>query len=199
MKKITVRELTVTAMLSAVASVLMLFHFNLPFMPSFISFDVADLPPLLASFAIGPVYGAVVCFMKNFLHILLHSSHTMFVGELSNFILSCAFVVTAGLIYQKQKTRKKAIIASLCGALAAALVGVISNYYLIYPLFGVVYHFSKETILGMYQAILPGVKNLWQALVIFNLPFTFVKGLCSALIAFAIYKPLSPILKGRKQ
>lgn len=199
MKKITVRNLTVTAMLSAIAAVLMLFHFNLPFMPSFISFDLADLPPLLASFALGPVYGAVVCFMKNFLHILLHSSHTMFVGELSNFILSCAFVVTAGLIYQKQKSRKGAIIASLCGAVVSAVVGVFSNYFVIYPLFGVVYNFSRETILGMYQAILPWVKNLWQALVIFNLPFTFVKGLCSALIAFAIYKPLSPILKGQKQ
>lgn len=199
MKKITVRELTVTAMLSAAAGVLMLLHINLPFMPSFISFDVADLPPLLASFALGPVYGVVVCFLKNFLHILLHSSHTMFVGELSNFILSCVFTVTAGLIYQNHKTRKRAIVASLCGAAASAAAGVFSNYFLIYPLFGIVYGFTGEVILGMYRAILPQIGNLWQALVIFNLPFTFVKGLCCALIAFAIYKPLSPVLKGRTQ
>ena len=47
--------------------------------------------------------------------------------------------------------------------------------------------------------ILPSVSNMWQALVIFNLPFTFVKGLCSAVIAFLIYKPLSPVLKGKIQ
>ncbi len=199
MKKITVRNLTVTAMLSAAAGVLMLLHINLPFLPSFLSFDVADLPPLLASFALGPMYGIIVCFMKNILHIMMHSSHTMAVGELSNFILSSAFVFTAGMIYKNHKTRKGAIISAISGAGASAVLGVFSNYFLIYPLYGLVYHFSRETILGMYQVILPSVDNMWQALVIFNLPFTFIKGLCSAVIAFVIYKPLSPVLKGKIQ
>ena len=55
-----------------------------------------------------------------------------------------------------------------------------------------------DTILDLYRAINPGVKNLWQALICFNLPFTFLKGMCSVAIAFVIYKPLSPILKGRR-
>ena len=178
MKKITVRTLTVTAMLSAVAAVLMMLQSKLPFMPSFISFDVSDLPPLLASFALGPVWGVVVCLLKNVLHVF--TSTTGGVGELSNFIISGTFVFVAG------------------GAAASAVVCVFTNYYLIYPLFGLI-GWKSEIILGLYRAILPQVSNMWQALAIFNLPFTFVKGLCCALLAFAIYKPLSPILKGKKQ
>jgi riboflavin transporter FmnP len=37
-----------------------------------------------------------------------------------------------------------------------------------------------------------------QALCIFNLPFTFVKGLISVAITTIVYKPLSPILHGKK-
>lgn len=196
MKKITVRNLTVTAMLSAVAAVLMMLQIKLPFIPSFISFDISDLPPLLASFALGPSWGITVCLLKNVLHAF--SSSTGGVGELSNFIISGTFVFVAGMIYKRQKTRKGAIVSSVIGAAASAVICVFSNYFIIYPLFGLL-GWKSEIILGMYQAILPSVQNMWQALIIFNLPFTFVKGLCSALLAFAIYKPLSPILKGRKQ
>ena len=55
-----------------------------------------------------------------------------------------------------------------------------------------------EAILGMYQAILPSANSLIKCLVIFNMPFTLVKGLLDALICMLIYKPLSPILHGRK-
>ncbi len=196
MQKITVRKLTVTAMLSAVAAVLMMLQIKLPFMPSFISFDVSDLPPLLASFALGPVWGVIVCLLKNVLHAF--SSSTGGVGELSNFIISGMFVFVAGMIYKHKKTRMGAIISSVIGAAASAVVCVFTNYYIIYPLFGLI-GWKSEIILGLYQAILPWVSNMWQALAIFNLPFTFVKGLCCALLAFAIYKPLSPVLKGKKQ
>ena len=48
----------------------------------------------------------------------------------------------------------------------------------------------------MYQAILPSVKSIFQSLLVFNLPFTFVKGMVDVLITFLIYKRISPILKG---
>ena len=54
----------------------------------------------------------------------------------------------------------------------------------------------KENILAMYQAILPSVKSIFQSLLVFNLPFTFVKGMVDVLITFLIYKRISPILKG---
>jgi riboflavin transporter FmnP len=55
----------------------------------------------------------------------------------------------------------------------------------------------KEVVLSAYQAILPSMKSIPQCLVVFNLPFTIVKGLISTAIVMLIYKPLSRILKGR--
>ena len=52
-------------------------------------------------------------------------------------------------------------------------------------------------ILSLYQAINPNVKNLWDALLWFNMPFTFIKGMLSVIITFLIYKKLSPLLKGK--
>ena len=80
-----VRYITVTAMLSAVAFVLMYLEIAIPIMPSFIKFDFSDLPALLGSFALGPVCGVLICLIKNVLHLAF--SNSMFVGELSNFIL----------------------------------------------------------------------------------------------------------------
>ena len=60
------RRLTVTAMLSAVAFLLMFLEFSLPMLiPSFVKLDVSDLPALLGSFALGPVYGVVIEVLKN--------------------------------------------------------------------------------------------------------------------------------------
>lgn len=85
-----VRYITVTAMLSAVAFVLMYLEIAIPIMPSFIKFDFSDLPALLGSFALGPVCGVLICLIKNVLHLAF--SNSMFVGELSNFILGAVFV-----------------------------------------------------------------------------------------------------------
>lgn len=100
-----VRYITVTAMLSAVAFVLMYLEIAIPIMPSFIKFDFSDLPALLGSFALGPVCGVLICLIKNVLHLAF--SNSMFVGELSNFILGAVFVAIAGNIYKHKKTKKE--------------------------------------------------------------------------------------------
>ena len=88
--KVNVRYITVTAMLSAVAFILMFFDFSVPFMPSFIKMDLSELPALIGAFAMGPVCGTFVCLVKNLLHLTITS--TGGVGELTNFILGAAFV-----------------------------------------------------------------------------------------------------------
>ena len=70
-----VRNMTVTAMLSAVAAVLMFFDFSLPmFIPGFVKMDISELPALLAAFSMGPVSGVVVCLVKNLLAAIFHGS-----------------------------------------------------------------------------------------------------------------------------
>ena len=106
-KRVNVRYLTVTAMLSAVAYILMFLDFSVPFMPAFIKMDLSELPALIGSFAMGPLCGVVVCLIKNVLHLFITT--TGGVGELSNFILGVAFVLPAGLIYKHKKDRKSVV------------------------------------------------------------------------------------------
>ena len=199
MKKDTTHNLTVAAMLSAVAFILMFIEFPIPMLiPAFIKMDFSDLPALLGAFALGPVYGVIISFMKNLLHIVIKGTSTACVGELSNFILGAIFSAVAGYIYKHHKSRKTAIIGAVAGAVAMGVLSVPSNYFVVYPAYVQFYHMPLEAILGMYQAILPSADSLIKCLSIFNLPFTLVKGLLDAVLCMLIYKPLSPILHGRR-
>lgn len=190
--RVTTRALVVTAMLSAIGYVLMLFDFSVPFMPSFIKLDISELPALIASFSLGPVYGVVVCLVKNLLNTL--QSQTLGIGDLSNFLLGTMFVFPAGLIYQRMKSRKGALIGSLAGAVIMAVGSVFTNIFLVYPLY---YNLmSKEAILNAYQAIIPAMESVEQSIICFNMPFTFLKAMLSVLVTFLIYKRISPIIKG---
>lgn len=190
------RALTGTAMLAAVATILMYMEFPIPIMPGFIKMDISELPALIASFAYGPLSGIAVCLIKNL--IKLPSTSTAAVGELFNFVMGALFVGVAGIVYKKNKARKGAIIGAVAGALIMALVSLPYNYFVVYPAYVVMYHLPLEAIIGMYQAINPNVNGLLACLVTFNVPFTFAKGMVDALLCFLIYKPLSPILHGRK-
>ena len=181
--KFNIRTIAVTGMLGALATVLMFLEFPIPMLiPPFIKFDFSELPALLAAYAMGPVSGIAVCFIKNVIN-LLHTQ-TGGVGELSNFILGVCFVLPAGLIYKRKKTQKSAMIGALAGAVLMSVVSVFSNYFVVYPVY---------TNFMPMQAILGA---LWDALIWFNMPFTFIKGMCSVVITFFIYKKISPILKG---
>ena len=192
LRPFTVRKLAVTAMLGAVSTVLMFISFNVPLMPSFIKLDLSELPALIASFALGPLWGVCVCLIKNLINVFF--STTGGVGELSNFILGASFVFIAGMLYKHMGGRKGALLGSLCGAAAMAIISVFSNYYVVYPVYTA--FMPMDVILSMYQAINPNVKTLWDALIWFNMPFTFIKGMISVVLTFLIYNKLSPLLKG---
>lgn len=193
-KQVNLRSLTSTAVLGAAASALMFLGLHVPLMPSFLQLDFSELPALIASFSLGPVSGVAVCLIKNLVH--LFATSTGGVGELSNFLLGAAFVLPAGVIYRVKKGRLGALIGALTGAAAMALLSYPSNLFIVYPAYGLV--MPMEAILDMYRDINPNVKTLSDALIWFNMPFTFVKGLLSTAVAFLIYKRLSPILKGTK-
>lgn len=191
--KLTARSMAVIAMLAAVSFVLMLFDFSVPLMPSFIKMDLSELPALVGAFALGPVSGVAVCLVKNLLHLFVTS--TGGVGELSNFMLGAVFTGVAGWLYQRNKTRKGAFIGALAGAVCMAVVSVFSNYYIVYPVYTA--FMPMEGIIAAYQAIYSGIDNLWKALIIFNMPFTFVKGMLVTAVTFLIYKKIAPVLRGR--
>ena len=170
-------KLTISAMLSGVAFLLMFIEFPIPaLIPSFVKLDVSDLPELLAAFSLGPVYGIVVTFLKNLLFSVLHGTSSAYVGELFNFVMGSVFSFSAGYIYSRNKSRKGALIGAVVGAALMAVLSVPFNYLLVYP------------------AFLPSSDSLIKCLTIFNMPFTFFKGMLDVVLCFLIYKPLSPLL-----
>ncbi len=192
-KKVNARKLAVIAVMGAVAAVLMLLSFSLPIIPSFIKMDFSELPALIAAFSMGPLAGVGVCFVKNLVNVFLTT--TAGVGELCNFLLGAAFMVPAGLLYKKHNSLKGAMIASLAGAAVMAVISLPVNYFLTYPAYSQFLGFPTEAILDLYRAINPNVNTLFEALLWFNVPFTFVKGLCDVLLTFLVYKRLSPVIK----
>lgn len=192
------RTLTLTAILSAVASVLMFFSINVPLMPSFIKLDFSEIPAVFASFALGPLSGVTVCLVKNMVN--LFSTTTMGIGELSNFLLGLSFVWPAGFIYSRRRNFKWAIIAAITGTVTMSILSVFTNFFIVYPVYFNV--LPIEAILAMYNVINPFVgrepnsENLVKALITFNMPFTFIKGTLAVFVTFVIYKPLAPVLRG---
>lgn len=185
-------KLTVTAMLSAAAFVLQMLEFPLPFLiPPFVKMDLSELPALLAAFSLGPSSGVAVCLIKNVIKAFVKTSSGG-VGELCNFLLGAAFMVPAGLIYKHMKTRKGALLGALAGTVIMGLLSVPVNYFITYPIYTA--FMPIDQIIGMYQHLIPSVNGLLACLVIFNLPFTLLKGLLDMGLAFLIYKPLSPFL-----
>lgn len=199
MRKTKTHDLIVAAMLSAIAFILMFIDFPIPVLiPSFVKMDISDLPALLGAFALGPSYGVVISLVKNLLHIIIKGTSTACAGELGNFLMGAVFAAAAGWVYKHHKSRKGAIWGAVVGAVAMALFSVPANYFITYPAYVTFYHMPLEVILGMYQAILPAADSLIKCLLIFNMPFTLLKGLLDAVICMMIYKPLSPILHGKK-
>ncbi len=191
-KSLKIRIVTVTAIMSAFGFVLMMLEISVPFMPVFIKFDFSELPALITAFAYGPISGILVCLIKNLLHLFF--TGTMGIGELANFLMGAVFVGVAGVIYKYRKNRSGALIGSIIGSLIMSFACIFINYFITYPIYSVLL-MPSEVILSFYKDLLPSVNSLFAALMIFNLPFTFFKGVVDTVICLLIYKKLSPILK----
>ena len=183
------------ALMSAIAIVIYYFDFPVPLMPSFIKLDLSNVVTLLAGFALGPVEGVVVCLIKNAVHLLIKGmGTTMGIGDIFDFVTSAVFAFTAGIIYVKKRTKKGAIIGCIAGALAMTVISLPLNYFIVYPIYFKAFG-GEEAILGMYRELRASTGSIFEALCIFNLPFTLVKAALCALVTVLIYKPLSPIIK----
>ena len=194
------RKITVTAIMSALGFVLMYIGdmFKIPLMPSFLKVDISELPALITAFAFGPAWGVGVCALKNIIHLLFFFGNSSGIGELANFLLGVPYVLVAGLVYKIHHDRKHAFIGALLGDAAMAVAAFFINWLIVYPLYIKVMHIPLEAILNEYANILPSVDSTWKAILALNVPFTFIKGLLSVVITFAIYHNISPILKGKK-
>ena len=187
-----IRRITSAAILTAMAVALMYLEIPLPLMPPFLKFDFSEIPVLVGSFALGPVYGIIIELLKNLIH--LPVSATSGIGEMSNFLTGSIYVFTAGFFYNRHRTRKGAVVAMLIATAALTLIAIPLNYYVTLPLYGTVLNFSTEAIIAMSAKVNSLITSKWSLIFWGFVPFNLFKGLVVAFVTFWIYKPISKLI-----
>ncbi len=179
----SVRGLVKIGLLSAASFVLMLVHFPLavvlPFVAPWLKLDISDLPALIGAFAMGPLAAVFIEFIKNLLNLLM-ASDTSGIGELSNFIVGCSFVIPASVIYFRHKTKQSAIIGMVIGIIAMTVMACLSNYYIILPIY-----MSPEVLENF---------DIRNYILLSVIPFNLIKSILQSVIAILLYKKISPLL-----
>ena len=195
-KKLNVKKIALIGMLGALGGLLMLIKTPLPFMPPFMDFDLAALPEIIGGFALGPVAAVLIVIVKLIVKLAILGTSTAFVGELSNFIVSVAYVLPAVLIYDHHKEKKSALQGMMIGTIVCTLAAVISNVYMIIPFYAnMMAGWSVDTIVDMCHAVCPLVNDIWTLALFGVVPFNFIKCGVTSVITFIVYKKISVPLK----
>lgn len=190
----TIKYIARVAVLSAIASLLMLLELPLWFAPPFYELDFSELPILLGGFALGPAAAVLMELIKNLLNLLMNGTDTAFVGEFANFVTGCALVLPATLIYKYKKTLKGAILGLAVGAVSLMTVGSLMNYFLLIPAFSSFYGMPIDAIVAMGTKVNGAIVDLKTLIVFAVVPFNLLKAAACAVLSLLMYKRLSKIL-----
>ena len=193
------RTIAVIGMFSAIATILFLFEFTVPFAPPGIyKLDFSELPALIGGFAFGPVAGVMIEFLKVLLKTLIKGTSTAFVGELANFVIGASFVLPASIIYRMKKTKVNALISCIVGTILITIVGSAFNGIYLLPTFAAMFGMDMDSIIGMGTAVNSHITDVTTFVCFAVAPLNLLKGAANSVITLFIYKPLSPIIKGNR-
>ena len=199
-KKMTVKQMSVIAVFSALSVVLYYFaKFKLPFFPSWLDIQFSDVPALLTSFMYGPWSGVLVVIVRFFCK--LPGSSTVGVGEFADVLIGVTLCLIAGYIYKKHRSIKGALCAMGIGMLAATVVATVGNWLILIPAYKAIAGFPQAALTGTMDTIISGgqgvvtdsnfmVYYLFVAVVPFNL-FRYV---LVFIITFLLYKRLKMLI-----
>lgn len=188
--KLTTQMICFVGLFGALSTILMLFQVPLFFVPGFMKLDAAELPAILGAFMFGPAAGESIVLVKIALNLLIDGTDTMYVGELSNLLLSSIYVLCASGIYQRRKTKKTAAVSLLISVVLTSVIAVISNTLLTFPAYAVVYGLSMDKIVEMAGAVNPLVCDAVTMMIWSILPFNLIKYGAVSVLTFLLYKKL---------
>ena len=179
-KRIDTKELTMLALLAALAYVVMFLSKQIPVnVLGFLNFDLKDVIICITGFLFGPLPAAGVSLVVSFIEMITISSTGPW-GLLMNVLSTCAFVCTAAFIYQRNKTIKNAVIGLVVGVLLMTALMLLWNY-LITPIYmGQPREFVASLLIPAF------------------LPFNLIKGGINATLTVLLYKPVVTALRKAK-
>lgn len=191
------RRVSIIGVCSAIAAVLMLFEFPLPFLaPTFYELDLSELPVLLCGFYLGPA-AAVLCeILKILLKLLFKGTSTMFVGDFANFAVGCSMVLPAVILYHIKKSRKSAFWGLLTGTLVLTVFGSAFNALYLLPTFARIL-VPMENILAAGKAVNGNVNSVWTLVLYCVVPLNLIKGVVVSALTLLLYKRVARPLFGK--
>ena len=196
---LSTRKMAMIRMFSAIAAILHIMDFALPFIaPPFYKLDFSELPALIGAYAFGPFAGVMIEFLKILLKLIFKGTSTAFVGDLANFAVGCSFILPASVIYDFNKKKKTAILSCVVGTIVLTVFGTMFNALYLIPAFSALYGLGIEEIIAMGTSINKGITDLTSFVIIAVAPLNLIKGSVVSLITLLVYKKISPILKSRK-
>ena len=171
-----IQKLIYTAMLAAVAGVLMSLEFSVPMMPPFYKVDFSDVPSVIAVFLMGPVSGICVEVIKLLIKLITVGTNTMYVGELANLIAAFLFVWPLWFLYQKLgANRKAAVEALLLSIVIRTACACFINANITLPLYAKAMSLPLDEVIRMVASVNPAIKDLNGFIILATIPFNVLK------------------------
>ena len=190
-----IKKLSIIAFLAAISSVLMTFNFPIILAPSFMKMDLSELPIMIGGFVLGPIESVIIAILKVLVKFVLKPSTSMYTGELANLIGSVSYVLPASIIYNKFKTKRRAIYGMALGVVLASVICTISNKLFIFPMYMELYGMTESSIIKICSAIMPFIDNMNKVYLYSVLPFNVIKYLITTIITYFLYKKISIQIK----
>lgn len=192
---LSIRNVVQIGMFGALAAVLMLFEFPLPFIaPSFYELDLSEIPVLIGTFSMGPVAGVLIELIKILLKLVLKGTSTAYVGDVANFVIGCFFLLPAGIIYKVRRTKKGAVIGMAVGTAVMAAAGAVMNAYVLLPFYSRFYGMPMEALIAAGTEVNSLITSIPTFVLIAVVPFNLIKGIVVSLVTYLVYKRVRVII-----
>ena len=163
----------VTMALMAALSIILVYLIRIPFPgATFLEYDPADVPILIGTFIYGPWNGLLLTIVVSVVQGLTVSAHSGVIGIMMHIFATGAFVLVAGLIYNRKKTWKSAAIGLGVGALTMVVTMVIWNI-IFTPIF-----------MGVPRSV------VMPMIVPFIVPFNIIKAGVNGIVTLITYKQI---------
>lgn len=186
------------AMLTAVATLFMMFDFPIPIFPGFYKFDFSYFPVVIASFSMGPIAGIITAVLKDLIAFIIAGTFTESagIGAIADICIGLSFIVPAGLIYKKKHTKKGALLALGAALITSTIFSCAFNYWFLIPTYS--RFFGMDTVIAMAQKAVSFIKDIKGVVVFGTLPFNVFKWVIISLLTIFSYKPLSSSILKKK-
>ncbi|MEG2597012.1 MAG: ECF transporter S component [Oscillospiraceae bacterium] len=193
-KTFDIKTITKIGLLGAISFVLMYFDIPLWFAPSFYKIDFSEVAVLMGAFALGPVPGVMIELIKIVLYLLLKGSSTGGIGDISNFIIGCAFVVPAAMVYRRHKSFRSALWGMGAGTACMTVLGSLLNAFVLLPVYAKAFGWPLQNLIDMGTALNGNITGLGTFVLFAVVPFNLLKGVLVSLLTILLYKKASGIL-----